>query len=231
MPKHLDAPTPRLFRPHRFRHAAALVGALGAISFAGCVYDANDRCSANEVLDGKKCVCVAGAAMTDHGCVLCGEHEVPTAGECVCADGYMRSGANATCVPVPTALGAACDTTATPCSDPTYDFCQPIATTQGYCTTSGCASSADCVGGYACDTTASPAYCKRPPTGLGQACQSAADCASYEATYCEAVQTHECMVEGCTLSPDDCFEGYECCDLTALGLAKTLCVPVGGCPT
>jgi hypothetical protein len=68
------------------------------------------------------------------------------------------------------------------------------------------------------------------PTGLGASCSSSADCAAYEATYCESFQSHTCQVEGCTLEPDDCYPGSICCDLTAFGM-PTLCVPEGQCPT
>jgi hypothetical protein len=42
--------------------------------------------------------------------------------------------------------------------------------------------------------------------------------------------THACLVQGCSLDPDDCFAGYECCDLSMFGIPQ-ICVPKGTCPT
>jgi hypothetical protein len=69
------------------------------------------------------------------------------------------------------------------------------------------------------------------PTGIGTPCSSHADCASFDATYCESFQSHQCLIEGCAVSPDDCPTDYECCDLSSFGLENTLCVPDGQCPT
>jgi hypothetical protein len=69
------------------------------------------------------------------------------------------------------------------------------------------------------------------PTGLGAACSQPSDCAQFDATYCESFQTHQCMIEHCTVDPNDCPSGYECCDFSTLGLNNTLCVPTQQCPT
>src|SRR5262245_6651777 len=53
--------------------------------------------------------------------------------------------------------------------------------------------------------------CGRVPTGQGMACQVSADCAGTEATYCEAVQLKQCLVEGCDTAANDCSSGYLCC--------------------
>jgi len=207
--------------------AALLAGA------AGCVYEPNDRCDSYEYLssDGRQCVCIPSAVMTAHGCILCGDNEVPGNGVCDCAPGYSRPAPGAACAQAPPSLGMACDTQSAPCTDATFSSCHVTSGTAGYCTKTGCATSADCAGGYACDTSAAPAFCKRPPVGAGKACTSNADCASTEATFCDLVVTHQCHVEGCTLTPDNCFEGSQCCDLTMFGVPQPICVQTGTCPT
>jgi hypothetical protein len=197
--------------------------------FAGaCTFDPDDRCDAHQEAygDGERCVCEEGTAFTESGCVPCGEHEEPGSNGCVCVSGYTRPSEDAACEPAPEALGAACDADH-PCGDATYSHCQPAADETGYCTTAGCTSSADCSGGYACDTSTAPTVCKRPPTGLGKSCAGAADCAEGEATFCDTFQTHQCLVQNCSLSPNDCFVGWTCTDLSSLGLPVTLCVPEG----
>jgi hypothetical protein len=200
---------------------------------AGCVYDPNHRCDENETMspDGRQCICVPGAAMTAHGCTLCKANEVPGDGTCDCAPGYLRPTSGAACELAPSALGLACDTQSAPCTDTTYATCHVTRGTAGYCTNTGCATSVDCAGGYACDTSALPVFCKRPPLGAGQACQSNADCAGTEATYCDSFVTHQCHVEGCALTPDNCFSGTVCCDLSKFGMAQPICVQTGTCPT
>ena len=197
-----------------------------------CVYDAEDRCDENQILwEGKRCICVEGAVLTDAGCKMCGANERPVAESCECVQGYSRPTPEAACEPVPAALGAACDTASTPCSDAVYAHCQVVSGTTGYCTNTGCTATSGCIGGYACDTSTAAPYCRRPPVGQGAACDTTQDCAAYEATFCESFQTHQCLVEGCSTTADTCFVGYECCDLTSLGLNNTLCVPAGACPT
>ncbi len=61
---------------------------------------------------------------------------------------------------------------------------------------------------------------------------SDADCAGNDADYCENLQSNVCLVQGCSTSDLlSCSEGWSCCDLHSLGLAKNLCVPEGMCPT
>ena len=209
------------------RSASAL--ALGLVGGA-CTYDPDDRCDVGEVLFSDiRCVCVEGLVQSANGCVPCGENEVAGAAGCVCADGYSRPSADAACQPQPAGQGDACDAQ-TPCADPAYDHCEPTSGASGYCTTTGCSSSVDCSGGYACDTTASPSVCRRPPIGAGQACASPADCEGTEALFCDAVVAHACLVMGCSLAPDDCFEGTECCDLSQFGVPAPVCVAAGACP-
>jgi len=199
---------------------------------AGCTYDPNQRCDENQALssDGRQCICVPGAAMTAHGCTLCGANEIPGNGICDCAPGYSRPMPSAACQAAPAALGLACDTASAPCTDPAYTTCHVTSGTTGYCTSAGCTTSSDCSGGYACDTTTPPTFCKRPPVGAGQACQSNAECAGTEATYCDLTVSHQCLVQGCTVTPDNCFSGTVCCDLSKFGVAQPICVPPGTCP-
>jgi hypothetical protein len=39
------------------------------------------------------------------------------------------------------------------------------------------------------------------------------------------------LVQGCTLMPDNCFVGTECCDLSSFGIAQPLCIAEGQCTT
>lgn len=66
-----------------------------------------------------------------------------------------------------------------------------------------------------------------PPSGLGDPCSSDDECTG-DAGYCDTFMSQTCLVAGCSLDPDDCYMGYECCDLSMFGLG-TLCVPEGGC--
>jgi hypothetical protein len=212
--------------PSRLR-GTYLLPALVALLFA-CTYDPDDRCGPHQVLssDPLRCQCEEGFALTASGCVACGVHEVPGEGGCVCESGYERAADATTCEPLPMSLGRDCDEKA-PCRDEPYDFCDVGDSGQGYCTSRGCATSSDCSGGYGCDTSVTPSICRRPPLGLGKSCSSAADCADGEATFCDTFESHQCLVQDCTLAPDSCFVGWECKDLTSLGLAITLCVPEG----
>ena len=203
---------------------------LVGLAIAACTYDSDDRCDPGEVLFANtRCICAEGLVLGANGCVPCGDNEVAGANGCVCADGFTRASDDAACQPKAPGQGDACDAQ-TACTDPTFNYCLTTSGASGYCTTRGCASSADCSGGYACDTTASPAVCKRPPVGSGRACSSSADCAGTEATFCDAVVTHVCRVEGCSLSQNDCFEGQQCCDLSRFGVPAPICVDQGGCP-
>lgn len=214
----------------RLRVALGLTGAV----LGSCVYDSSDRCGDHQVIwgDNVRCVCDEGSAWTQSGCVRCGKHEVPGANGCICEEGYARAAETEPCKEVPAGQGVACDTTsATACTDPDNNYCQVVSGTTGYCTKVGCTGPDDCEGGYACDTTKTPQVCLKPPVGIGKPCESDADCAGTEATYCDTFQNHACLVQGCTLEPDNCFPGWECCDLTAFGFPAPLCIPEGDCTT
>lgn len=200
---------------------------------SGCIYDGDDVCGPHQQLtvDGA-CVCEEQAAPIagEAGCVPCSATEVPGAEGCVCAPGYARPASGEACTALPAGLGADCDPGAA-CSDATFSHCQSAVDSGGYCTSTDCTTSDDCPAEYACDTAAEPSYCKRPPVGQEQPCATHDDCAGYEATYCESFQVHQCLVQDCTLVPDSCHEGWECCDLSTLGLDERLCVRVDQCPT
>lgn len=208
------------------------------LALTGCIYDSENPCSENQRRDedSGRCACVEGYVFDverGYGCTACGANEVAAGASCECAIGFAREPQSGACVSLPKGLGSECDVGYLPCGDTVFDHCEVIddGGTLGYCTSSSCASTADCEGGYACDLARSPSVCVRPPVGLNAPCSSNDDCAGFEATYCETFQSHQCMVKGCDLDPDDCFEGYQCCDLVPLGFDDTLCVPEGSCPT
>jgi hypothetical protein len=70
--------------------------------------------------------------------------------------------------------------------------------------------------------------------GLGMSCASAADCESFDATYCVLIQApNTCQIEGCAIKAHTCPSDYDCCDFgTFAAFASTngLCVPTGKCP-
>lgn len=209
----------------RRRARAASLLAIATALLGACVFDPDDRCGDNQVVfgDNLRCVCAPGYAPSDAGCVACGDNEVPSAAGCVCAEGFTRANPTAACE-ASGSIGADCDEE-TPCADSVYSYCELDG---GYCTTSGCESSADCDGGYACDTSSEPAVCRRPPVGLGNACSTDADCAGAEATYCDTFMTRQCLVQGCSVTPNDCFEGYICCDFAPF-VPQPLCIPGNSC--
>jgi len=207
-----------------------VIAALAVAAAPGCEMNPADRCGPDQELHEGSCRCGEGTARSEEtgACEPCGDNETSDGTACVCLPGYARSG-NA-CEAAEPGQGEPCDAT-TPCEDPIQAYCKLVDDSSGYCTASNCSTSTDCHGGYACDKSSSPNYCKRPPLGQGSPCESPDDCAGTEATYCESISSHQCLVAGCSLSPDDCFEGWECCDLSTLGLDETLCVPSETCPT
>ncbi|HMA95449.1 MAG TPA: hypothetical protein VKP30_22325 [Polyangiaceae bacterium] len=222
-------PTPR----RRWKQTILAFTTLG-FAFVGCVYDADQRCGPGMVLEkdgSESCVCATGYAPTPTGCVACGAHETAGPTGCVCETGYSKASPTEPCTAAPAGLGTPCDASTNPCVDATFNHCHVVSGTAGYCTTQGCTSTAECTGGYMCELTAPPAYCRRPPVGAGTPCDSDAKCAGTEATYCDTSQSKTCVVQGCTLTPDNCFTGTECCDLSIYGLKLPLCVPTGACST
>lgn len=212
---------------YRLRPWAGLFGLGFALQAApGCLYDPDQPCGPDMVAygDNLRCVCPEGSVSTADGCVACGAHEVASGTACMCEPGYSRATPSAPCIETPSGLGAECDPSSNACVDP-YPHCEP-AEGGGYCTTAGCTTNEECEGGYACNANS---VCQRPPVGLGMSCTTPADCAGTEATYCDTFVTQSCQVQGCEFAPDNCFSGFQCCDLSAFGLPQPLCVPQGYC--
>jgi hypothetical protein len=103
--------------------------------------------------------------------------------------------------------------------DPSSDSC--------VCDPDAPASGGACVPCASDDTRAA---CQKGPAGFGTPCTADTDCAGLEASHCETLQAHVCVVAGCHTSPDDCTGGQSCCDLNGLGVPLTLCLPPGQCP-
>jgi hypothetical protein len=62
-----------------------------------------------------------------------------------------------------------------------------------------------------------------PPDGLGQSCESDADCAGTAATYCDVFATLTCVIQGCKEQGGVCPGDMVCCDYAIL--SRSLCVP------
>jgi hypothetical protein len=208
--------------------------------------------------DDELCVCAEGTAYTPTGCVPCGENELGTAAGCVCATGYARATAADACVlcgehAVASPSGCTCESgfgrssplepcaellvagagadcaSDAECVNPAYPHCQLRASGSGYCTNTGCATDTECADDFRCVTSSSPAVCKLPPEGEGRPCMTPGDCAGSEATFCDSFMTFSCLVQNCSLDPNDCFPGTECCDV-GFGLPP-ICIPTGACQT
>jgi hypothetical protein len=183
----------------------------------------DDVCGPNMIhnVEAATCVCDSSSIEGPNGCTPCGADEVVKAGKCACPEGMAKS--DGICKVSESGLGKACSAQA-PCSDPEFPTC----TDKGYCTKTGCETSADCGGDFTCATWETTPYCKRFPTGLGDSCASSADCAGNDATFCEPLQSHSCVAT-CDKTKNDCADGFGCCDLSVYGLTA-MCVPTGGCP-
>jgi hypothetical protein len=190
----------------------------------GCVYDPDEPCGPHQESIGfDSCACVDGYVLGDAGCEPCGEHERSSHGECVCVDGFARAAAGEACSPIPAELGATCHTD-DDCGDSPFPTCHVTEAGDGYCTKL-CTSDDDCEGGYRCHDAGDESYCRRPPTGYGDACQSNDDC-SGEASFCETLQSHLCLVPCSAGKTEVCFEGEVCCDFVFF---EPICVPADAC--
>ena len=193
--------------------------ALGLL--VSCLYDADNPCGDNQSLDEAfgVCLCEEGYAMTAEGCVACGKNEVAGPAGCGCKSGYERDSKGV------------CRKNETPPPPPPEPICDADAGDAG-CEDSPeiedgpCQSDEDCEDGQSCKVASG--VCMSPPTGAGEACESDDDCAGTDATYCDPY-FKVCVVQGCSLEPDDCFVGFECCDLSEFGVAQPLCVMEGFC--
>jgi hypothetical protein len=130
-----------------FRFTLAAL-ALGLIA-SGCLVDSDAPCGDSLIENSAgACVCRNGEVPGDAGCAPCGENERVAGGQCVCAEGFTRASATASCEEV---------TGEPACSGPDCPA-------EG-----GCASSADCAAPLLCDLY-DTGECIDPPAGLGQAC-------------------------------------------------------------
>jgi len=205
---------------------AVLAGLALLALLSGC-WVSEDVCGEHQVFSGElilRCVCAEGyvVAENERGCVACGDNTVVVNGECRCAQGYARAAADAACTEIAAGeaeLGGACADD-TDCVEP-YGYCAGDG--DGYCTATGCSDHSDCETDWYCAQDDSGAYCQRPPTGLGLSCKSDADCAGYEATYCEVFQTQTCQVVGCAEGETACHGDWACCDFRTL-FGVSMCV-------
>jgi hypothetical protein len=217
-----------------------VLGVALAVAVGACLYDAGAACGPGEVLDPSEvCVCAPGNVPVYRNitvlspvnpaqklpfvaCQPCGTNETISGDKCVCAAGFVRSATGC----VPSNLGATCASDLD-CAAGDQPYCRLPG---GYCTKANCASSADCNADadYACATTATPPYCKRPPLGQGGACTMMGPdpaCMS-EAPLCAQ---NACTAAGCQTDAD-CSPRRKCCDFSKFGQAGlTLCL-AGVCP-
>lgn len=197
------------------------------LALPGCLVD-KGRCGPHQESNvAGNCVCVSGFVPDDSlVCRPCGENELSIANNCACNTGFARDPVTMLCSQQTLGVGQPC-TRNEDClaSAPT---CHDPADQDPYCTTTGCTDDGQCPGSYACDTSATPTRCLRPPIGQFDACASQADCAGKQASYCEETTAKVCLVPNCK-SDDDCFAGLECCDLTRFGI-PSLCIAEGSCP-
>lgn len=208
----------------RLPAALLVVSALIGPIVGACLYDSGRRCgpAMQFVEAADACVCDSDAVPVAGGCQRCAADEVAAGGKCACPPGQTKN-AQGVCATV-AGLGDACDTASTPCTDPTYSYCATKGSaTAGTCTKS-CTSNADCDAAYTCATWEAHPYC-RTFAGLGDTCGSSADCTG-DATYCDTFQSHTCIVQGCSLTDNDCPRDQMCCDFSNYGLG-TLCA--GAC--
>lgn len=211
---------------------AALGGLLGLLAVpAACIYDKNDACSPGEVKDPTTdaCVCppntipkkrtdiqVLAPQASDKPiitmCESCGAHASVKDGACVCDTGYVMGQGGC----VAGNLGTACASDGD-CANGDSQHCQIAAgATAGYCTTTGCASNAQCnaAANYACATSGGTSFCRRPPTNEGNTCtaQGLDPTCGAEAPVC---LLGHCTAIGCA-ADGDCSASRKCCDLSAL---------------
>jgi hypothetical protein len=214
---------------------AALLLPLAALWLApACLVDLDSRCGEHQVYDSEQgnCACTSDYALIDNRCQRCGEHEIGSPTGCVCVEGFSRATPDAACSEL-AGLGQDCTSNAD-CGDPSYGYCYSADEgTPGYCTAPDCSTAADCPTDYGCNTRQAPAFCERPPQGLGIACTSSAECEGNAASYCEAVSAHACLVNDCKPDPNKCHGDWLCCDIGLL--SQSLCVPPdaledGNCP-
>ena len=216
------------------RWCALAVPLLASWLAPACLVNLDSRCGEHQIYDAEQgnCACTGDYALVNDHCEPCAEHETGSPDGCVCSEGFSRATPDAACAEL-AGLGQDCTSDAD-CGDPNYSYCyQAERGATGYCTAPGCNSAADCPTDYGCNTRQAPAFCERPPQGLGIACTSSDDCAGNTASYCETVSAHACVVNDCKPDPSRCHGDWPCCDIGLL--SQSLCVPPdaledGNCP-
>jgi hypothetical protein len=170
-----------------------------ALLLTACAYDADALCGAGQTFDGTLKRCVCDSGFAFTGTV------------CVqCAKHEVPGASACECAPgyIRPAADAKCEKA--PPAPP-----------------GGCTVDADCKTGEACDVPA--AACVAPPPGFGVACTANDGCTASPNLYCDTFVTQTCQQNKCTYTPDNCFIGFVCCDLSAFGVADPTCVPKGSC--
>jgi hypothetical protein len=210
----------------RARFSTALGCVVLAFAVSRCIAE-DGACSEHQVTSGDEtytCKCADGYVLdTDsgYGCVACKKNETSSAGACVCKEGYSRPDEKSPCEKTEgSVLGSECSAEQS-CTAPN-PYC---AETQSpaYCTTQDCSENDDCPSMWRCDKAGDVAFCKKPPTGLGDSCDTSADCAGNEAGFCETFMTRTCIINKCASQPSVCPSQLVCCDLTAL-IGEALCI-------
>ena len=215
-------------------HWCALFIPLAALFVPACLVDLDSRCGDHQHYDAEQgvCLCSGDYALSGNICVSCAEHETGSPDGCVCAEGFFRATPDAACEEL-AGLGQECASDAD-CGDSDYGYCYLEAGgAPGYCTAPDCTTAADCPTDYGCNARETPTFCERPPSGIGVACSSSADCDGYAASYCETVSAHACLVNDCKPDPNKCHGDWVCCDIGLL--SQSLCIPpdqleAGSCP-
>lgn len=213
---------------HRLAWSLVACAALSA-----CLVDEDDRCGEHSVLEKDRCVCESGYGLVDDACVKCGKHEKGSLAGCTCESGYTRKSETGPCVEVG-GLGAECESDAD-CLDELFPYCR-VEDDGGYCTSPDCeegSEACDTAIDYSCNTRESPAFCERPPEGLGIECADQKQCEGHAASFCEALVSKVCLPGGCKSDTSKCHGEWVCCDIPVLG--DSICVPPseivdGKCP-
>lgn len=211
--------------------------ALWVLATSGCI-TGGDKCDAHQVEFDEGgyflCVCEPGSVIDPSGvgCNPCGANEEAREEMCACKPGFAKLSPESGCEK--SEIGASCSSEAE--CPPTYPYCA-AADAAGYCTARDCTANADCPEGWSCEEAAGIRHCAKPPTGLGTSCTSNDDCSAFAASYCDTIQTHSCILQGCAVGQGACPNEWACCDYSALlGAPFSTCAPPsalseGACPS
>jgi len=76
---------------------------------------------------------------------------------------------------------------------------------------------------------------EQQPTGVDEPCESSADCAMFDATFCDTFMTHTCLIEKCATGENSCPDSWVCCDYSTLLAGLSICAQserlvAGECP-